>query len=43
MISNETLFHKDPKTGEPQRIGLGWLDDSMQVSQDNAIICCLLC
>eukprot|EP00035_Acanthoeca_spectabilis_P024842 m.455618 g.455618 ORF g.455618 m.455618 type:complete len:638 (+) comp20907_c0_seq1:3-1916(+) len=30
MISNETLLHKDPLTGEPQPIGLGWLDDSMQ-------------
>ena len=29
MISNETLFHKNPATGEPQPIGLGWLDDSM--------------
>ena len=31
MISNETLFHKDPATGKPQPIGLGWLDDSMQL------------
>ena len=31
MISNETLFHKNPQTGEPQMIGLGWLDDSMQL------------
>lgn len=29
MLSNETLFHKDPVTGAPQMIGLGWLDDSM--------------
>jgi hypothetical protein len=29
MISNETLLHKNPQTGEPQPIGLGWLDDSM--------------
>lgn len=29
MISNETLFHKNPVTGESQVIGLGWLDDSM--------------
>eukprot|EP00040_Diaphanoeca_grandis_P027318 m.155154 g.155154 ORF g.155154 m.155154 type:complete len:642 (-) comp30927_c0_seq1:241-2166(-) len=29
MITNETLFHKNPVTGEPQVIGLGWLDDSM--------------
>lgn len=29
MISNETLLHKDPVTGKPQPIGLGWLDDSM--------------
>jgi hypothetical protein len=29
MVTNETLYHKDPVTGEPQVIGLGWLDDSM--------------
>jgi len=29
MVSNETLFHKNPITGQPQPIGLGWLDDSM--------------
>ena len=29
MVTNETLLHKNPKTGEPQVIGLGWLDDSM--------------
>ena len=29
MISNETLFHKNPSTGKPQVIGLGWLDDNM--------------
>lgn len=29
MISNETLFHKDPATGKPQVIGLGWIDDAM--------------
>ena len=29
MVTNETLFHKNPVTGEPQPIGLGWLDDSM--------------
>jgi len=32
MISNETLFHKNPVTGEPQMIGLGWLDDSMEMN-----------
>lgn len=32
MISNETLFHKNPATGAPQVIGLGWLDDSMSLS-----------
>jgi hypothetical protein len=32
MISNETLFHKNPTTGAPQVIGLGWLDDSMSLS-----------
>lgn len=29
MVTNETLYHKDPATGKPQVIGLGWLDDSM--------------
>jgi hypothetical protein len=29
QVTNETLLHKDPTTGEPQVIGLGWLDDSM--------------
>jgi hypothetical protein len=29
MISNETIYHKDPVTGEPQMISLGWMDDSM--------------
>merc|ERR1719231_541787 len=29
MISNETLLHRDPVTGETAVIGLGWLDDSM--------------
>eukprot|EP00039_Didymoeca_costata_P006126 m.87634 g.87634 ORF g.87634 m.87634 type:complete len:620 (-) comp13122_c0_seq1:133-1992(-) len=29
MVTNETLYHKDPKTGQPMPIGLGWLDDSM--------------
>lgn len=32
MISDETLFHKDPVTGQAQPIGLGWLDDSMTLS-----------
>jgi hypothetical protein len=32
MISNETLLHKNPITGEPQAIGLGWLDDSMEMN-----------
>jgi hypothetical protein len=32
MISNETLFHKNPTTGEPQIISLGWMDDSMQMT-----------
>lgn len=31
MISNETLYHKNPVTGELQVIGLGWLDDSMKM------------
>lgn len=30
MVTNETLYHKNPVTGEPQVIGLGWLDDSMR-------------
>ena len=25
MISNETLHHKNPVTGEPQMISLGWM------------------
>ena len=29
MVTNETLLHKNPSTGKPQVIGLGWLDDSM--------------
>ena len=29
MVTNETLLHKNPVTGKPQVIGLGWLDDSM--------------
>ncbi len=32
MISNETLLHTNPVTGEPQPIGLGWLDDSMTMN-----------
>jgi len=32
MVTNETLFHKDPATGEPAPIGLGWLDDSMSLA-----------
>lgn len=32
MISNETLFHKNPVTGEPQMISLGWMDDSMTMN-----------
>jgi hypothetical protein len=31
MVTNETLFHKNPVTGEQQVIGLGWLDDSMSL------------
>jgi hypothetical protein len=27
MVTNETLYHKNPVTGKPQVIGLGWLDD----------------
>jgi len=30
MVTNETLYHKNPETGKPQVIGLGWLDDSMR-------------
>ena len=32
MITNETLLHRNPKTGQPQPIGLGWLDDSMRLT-----------
>jgi hypothetical protein len=32
MISNRTLLHKHPQTGEPQPIGLGWLDDAMTIT-----------
>ena len=31
MITDETLFHKNPATGKPQPINLGWLDDSMRM------------
>lgn len=31
MITNETLLHRDPVTGKPAPIGLGWLDDSMNI------------
>lgn len=29
MVTDETLLHKNPQTGKPQSIGLGWLDDAM--------------
>jgi hypothetical protein len=32
MVTNETIMHKNPVTGEPQMIGLGWLDDSMRLN-----------
>jgi hypothetical protein len=32
MLSNETLYHTDPKTGAKQVIGLGWIDDAMSPS-----------
>ena len=32
MVSTETLLHVDPATGQPQPIGLGWLDDSMTMN-----------
>lgn len=32
MISNETLTHKNPITGEPAMISLGWMDDSMTMN-----------
>ncbi len=32
MISNETLLHRNPVTGEPNPINLGWLDDSMTLN-----------
>ena len=31
MITNETLLHRNPGTGRPQPIGLGWLDDEMDM------------
>ena len=36
MVTNETLNHKNRGTGEPQGIGLGWLDDSMQLTGESA-------
>eukprot|EP01051_Picozoa_sp_SAG22_P005892 SAG22_NODE_364_length_11652_cov_5.071497_10_plen_56_part_00 len=35
MVTNETLNHKNRATGEPQGIGLGWLDDSMQLTGED--------
>ena len=35
MVTNETLDHKNAQTGEPQAIGLGWLDDSMMRTGEN--------
>jgi len=32
MISNETLLHVNPETGEPAMISLGWMDDSMTLN-----------
>ena len=32
MISNQTLLHRNPKTGDHQPIGLGWLDDAMTLN-----------
>jgi hypothetical protein len=32
MVTEETLYHKDPATGKPQPIGLGWLDDYMKIT-----------
>lgn len=32
MVTNETLLHVNPVTGDPQPIGLGWLDDSMTMN-----------
>ena len=33
MVTNETLFHTNPETGEAQPIGLGWLDESWMTLQ----------
>jgi len=32
VISNETLYHTNPVTGEPAMISLGWMDDSMTMN-----------
>ena len=32
MLGEQTLRHKDPATGEPQPIGLGWLDDGIDMT-----------
>ena len=37
MITNETLLHKNPQTGKPQVIGLGWLDDSIHTQFGQSI------
>jgi hypothetical protein len=39
MISNQTLLHKHPQTGEPQPIGLGWLDDAMTITGPTEVHC----
>ncbi len=37
MISNETLFHKNPVTGKPQMITLGWMDDVRRSESQNVM------
>jgi hypothetical protein len=42
MISTETLYHKNPQTGAKQPIGLGYLDDSMQLTgQQSSELACV--
>jgi hypothetical protein len=38
MVTNETLYHKDPATGEPQVIGLGAPSYSLTLLMRN-ILC----
>ena len=42
MVSAATLLHKNPRTGESQPIGLGWLDDSMTSKGPTEVACMAL-